>query len=259
MSTEGSLDALANPQTSSPAYVVPFADGAVGVFVRMPSARRPQRRWKAGQFAFLSVPAASKLGVSLEAHPFSIAAVDTPLRSFLSQGDTGNALWRRVPGSGTGSSSSQYSFEDIKSGGEKRVREASDIASINENESIFMRFIVHPRNGFTRRLREFAEDVGSGGPISAFVDGPYGCPPDISAYEKVVLIAGGSGITFILPLLLDMIRYVPFPLSPKGVGSGAHTRSRSKLTPIATVCRLVLVIWTIRDPRTFALVPSHQI
>lgn len=208
VSLEGSLDAIANPQTSSPAYVIPFVDGAVGVFVRMPSAKRPQSRWKAGQFAFLSIPAVSQLGVSLEAHPFSIAAVDTPLRSFLSQGQVRNGLWHGVPGSDGASSSSpsQYSFEASKSEGEKRVREGTDLASISESESIFMRFIVHPRNGFTRRLREFSEDISAGGQISAFVDGPYGCPPDISAYEKVVLIAGGSGITFILPLLLDMTR-----------------------------------------------------
>ena len=126
MSAEGSLDAIANPQTSSPAYLVPFSDGAVGVFVRMPSARRPQQRWKAGQFAFLSIPSASQFGISLEAHPFSIAAVDTTLRSFLSQRHVRSGAWRGIPGSDVASSGSQYSFEDIKSGAEKRDTEVSD-------------------------------------------------------------------------------------------------------------------------------------
>lgn len=36
-------------------------------------------RWRAGQSAYLSVPVASRFGFSLEAHPFTIATVDTPL------------------------------------------------------------------------------------------------------------------------------------------------------------------------------------
>ena len=34
-------------------------------------------RWRAGQSAFLSVPVASRFGLSLEAHPFTIATIDS--------------------------------------------------------------------------------------------------------------------------------------------------------------------------------------
>ena len=36
-------------------------------------------RWRAGQNAYLSVPSASRFGISLEAHPFTIATIDTPV------------------------------------------------------------------------------------------------------------------------------------------------------------------------------------
>ena len=66
-----------------------------------------------------------------------------------------------------------------------------------EEEDIQMKFIIRARDGFTRRLFQFgwdaAVDVGRGKEprrISAFVDGPYGSPPDAGDYHSVVLIAG---------------------------------------------------------------------
>ncbi|KIM37682.1 hypothetical protein M413DRAFT_448216 [Hebeloma cylindrosporum] len=43
-------------------------------------------------------------------------------------------------------------------------------------------------------------------PVQVMVDGPYGgCSVDLGGYETVVLIAGGSGITFTLGLLDDIV------------------------------------------------------
>lgn len=50
-------------------------------------------------------------------------------------------------------------------------------------------FIVRGRNGFTGRLREHAQHSGESR-VAAFVDGPYGCPPDLSKYSTCVLVAG---------------------------------------------------------------------
>ncbi|KAH9899749.1 ferric reductase NAD binding domain-containing protein [Cubamyces lactineus] len=65
-------------------------------------------------------------------------------------------------------------------------------------------FLIRGRRGFTGRLREHANRHGQSR-VPAFVDGPYGCPPDLSGYSTCVLIAGGSGVSYTLPLLLDLV------------------------------------------------------
>ena len=67
-------------------------------------------------------------------------------------------------------------------------------------------FLIRGRSGFTGRLREHASFKGSAMSVPAFIDGPYGCPPDLRRFSTCILIAGGSGVSYILPLLLDTIR-----------------------------------------------------
>ncbi|PPQ99070.1 hypothetical protein CVT24_003630 [Panaeolus cyanescens] len=71
-----------------------------------------------------------------------------------------------------------------------------------ENDVVFL---IRGREGFTRRLREHAV-TSPGSRVSAFLDGPYGCPPDLSQFTTCVLVAGGSGISYTLPLLLNLVR-----------------------------------------------------
>ena len=73
----------------------------------------------------------------------------------------------------------------------------SDVERAIEDEDVQMKFIIRARDGFTRRLFQFgwdtAVDVGRGKDprdIVAYVDGPYGTPPDVGGYHSVVLIAG---------------------------------------------------------------------
>ncbi|KDQ18798.1 hypothetical protein BOTBODRAFT_28295 [Botryobasidium botryosum FD-172 SS1] len=85
---------------------------------------------------------------------------------------------------------------------------AASIASgLNEKELVF---IIRAREGFTRRLLERAQIENSLEPaskpaLSAYVDGPYGCPPSWGLYDTCVLISGGSGITYTLSTLLEII------------------------------------------------------
>jgi ferric-chelate reductase len=65
-------------------------------------------------------------------------------------------------------------------------------------------FLIRGREGFTGRLREHARDKKTA-TVPAFVDGPYGCPPDLTQYSTCILIAGGSGVSYTLPLLLDLV------------------------------------------------------
>lgn len=64
------------------------------------------------------------------------------------------------------------------------------------------------------------------------VDGPYGRPPSVNSYSSVVLLAGGSGVSFTLPLLLDVISAV-----------------RRNESPV----RRVLFIWSVKHRGRFIL------
>lgn len=58
-----------------------------------------------------------------------------------------------------------------------------------------LEFVVVSHNGFTGDLHKYAIDH-PGQPLKASIEGPYGTVPDPSAFETVVLVAGGSGASF---------------------------------------------------------------
>lgn len=65
-------------------------------------------------------------------------------------------------------------------------------------------FVVNSYDGFTRDLHAYAVR-NPGARLRASVDGPYGTVPDPLAFDKVVLIAGGSGATFTFGLVANML------------------------------------------------------
>jgi len=83
-------------------------------------------------------------------------------------------------------------------------------------------FILRSHAGFTRRIwkaacadaasrddveRKGAEKTASRSrtPHIALIDGPYGTPhTDFACFDTLFLVAGGSGITYTLALLLDL-------------------------------------------------------
>jgi NAD(P)H-flavin reductase len=59
-----------------------------------------------------------------------------------------------------------------------------------------MEFVIRPQSGLTNRLAALADNSRSMGVV---LDGPYGgIRHDISKYESVLLLAGGSGLYFTL-------------------------------------------------------------
>ncbi|KAH8827296.1 ferric reductase NAD binding domain-containing protein [Flagelloscypha sp. PMI_526] len=66
-------------------------------------------------------------------------------------------------------------------------------------------FLVNVRGGFTQKLAEAARTKGT---VKAFIDGPYGPTPELRALDTAVLIAGGSGVSYTLPVLLEIIENV---------------------------------------------------
>jgi predicted ferric reductase len=67
--------------------------------------------------------------------------------------------------------------------------------------------VFRPFGGFTKQLMDRALEKGPYHTYRAFVDGPYGgMKRKLAAFDKVILIAGGSGITAIVSHLLDLIK-----------------------------------------------------
>ncbi|PHH92544.1 hypothetical protein CDD83_6942 [Cordyceps sp. RAO-2017] len=62
-----------------------------------------------------------------------------------------------------------------------------------------MTFLIRPYNGFTKRLKRLASDEPSS-PVRlrVFVEGPYGHTTALDRYDRVVFLAGGSGVSVFL-------------------------------------------------------------
>lgn len=74
------------------------------------------------------------------------------------------------------------------------------IAAMNPLE-----FVVASYDGFTCDLHKYAVEH-PGATLKASVEGAYGTLPDPVEYDKVVLIAGGSGASFTFGVLQSMLR-----------------------------------------------------
>lgn len=76
--------------------------------------------------------------------------------------------------------------------------------TIASADSASAEFVVNSYDGFTRDLHTHAVQ-NPGARLRVAVDGPYGTMPDPLAFDKVVLIAGGSGATFTFGLAARML------------------------------------------------------
>ncbi|KAG7448413.1 uncharacterized protein BT62DRAFT_889147 [Guyanagaster necrorhizus] len=98
----------------------------------------------------------------------------------------------------------------------------SSVDTRNEEDKLI--FLIRVHDGFTKKLLHHAEN---GQRMRLLLDGPYSSPPVTRGFDSVVLIAGGTGVAFTLPLLLDLLQ-------------------RSKeAKPLP--CTKILFIWAIRD------------
>ncbi|KAG9221838.1 hypothetical protein CCMSSC00406_0005663 [Pleurotus cornucopiae] len=183
-------------------------------FLRLRLYRPNFFHWRPGQSALLTLPTVSTL--PLETHPFTISTIDTPA-----------AYKARTSGEVTPPSPSGSD--------EKRDNLPDNVAPGKE-----LTFLIRVRRGLTGKLLDAAT---KGDTVKVLVDGPYSSPPWLRGFDSVVLIAGGSGVAFTLPMLLDTIR-------------------RAKANAVG-VCRRVTFIWAIRELEhtqwiSDALVPALQ-
>ncbi|KAF2639144.1 metalloreductase-like protein transmembrane component [Massarina eburnea CBS 473.64] len=93
-----------------------------------------------------------------------------------------------------------------------------------------MVLVFRPFGGFTKKVLRSALEHGPWHTYRAFIDGPYGgMQRRIEAFDDVVLIAGGSGITAIISQLLLLIK---------------------KMRDGKAVTRKIRVIWALKRPET---------
>ncbi|KAG9052245.1 hypothetical protein FS842_010248 [Serendipita sp. 407] len=91
-----------------------------------------------------------------------------------------------------------------------------------------MTLLIKPETGFTRLLSAVAATATPGREFPVILDGPYGegGMNSLRAFDSVLLLAGGTGISFILPLLSDLAR------SMKDKDS---------------LCKVVELVWAVKD------------
>lgn len=93
-----------------------------------------------------------------------------------------------------------------------------------------MVLVFRPFKGFTQKVLKSAVEHGPWHTYRAFIDGPYGgMHRRIEAFDHVVLVAGGSGITAIASQLLDLIK---------------------RMRDGKAVTKSVQVIWALKRPET---------
>jgi len=68
-----------------------------------------------------------------------------------------------------------------------------------------LEFVVSAHNGFTKDLHAYAAKT-PGASLKASVDGPYGTLLDFARYDKIVLVAGGSGASFTFAVAMDLVK-----------------------------------------------------
>jgi ferric-chelate reductase len=87
------------------------------------------------------------------------------------------------------------------------------IASSPYSPSRELTFVVRAHSGFSRRIYNRAMSLlpTSSNPskektFTAILDGPYGCPPNFLQYDTLILIAGSTGSTFTIPILMHVLQ-----------------------------------------------------
>ncbi|EHK45353.1 uncharacterized protein TrAtP1_003639 [Trichoderma atroviride] len=96
-----------------------------------------------------------------------------------------------------------------------------------------MEFVVNSHDGFTQDLYRYAVK-NPGVTVKASVEGAYGTLPDASEYERVVLVAGGSGSTFTFGMALNMLKNMSPEQQDKKIVFILMVKHRSHLNWFAT-------------------------
>ncbi|KAL1405595.1 hypothetical protein Q8F55_009234 [Vanrija albida] len=67
-----------------------------------------------------------------------------------------------------------------------------------------LHFLIAPQAGATKRIADEVAAAGGKAHMRVLVEGPYGEYHDVAAFDRVLLLAGGSGVTAILPYAAEL-------------------------------------------------------
>ncbi|KAL1405332.1 hypothetical protein Q8F55_008961 [Vanrija albida] len=102
-------------------------------------------------------------------------------------------------------------------------------------EGTQLNFLFAPQAGATRKIAKRIAAAGSSSTeMTVLVEGPYGQVHPVGSYEHVLLVAGGSGITSVLPYVYQLARAPRHP-------------------------RKVTLVWAVRNATYASDVLSHEL
>ncbi|KAJ7876886.1 ferric reductase NAD binding domain-containing protein [Mycena olivaceomarginata] len=179
-------------------------------FLRILIDTPPYFIWRPGQSAYLTISGAYPTSIT-EAHPFTIA---------------------NLPYDDAEEGASENGSSHDETADSNREKEPHVDKGKASEDSRRLTFILRVREGFTKRLVDSVlanpNSDGVSKSFKAFVDGPYSSPPVVRGFETVVFICGGSGVSFVLPLFLDLVQAASVDANP--------------------CCQRIVLVWAIRDP-----------
>ncbi|KAI0774134.1 hypothetical protein C8Q74DRAFT_811244 [Fomes fomentarius] len=106
-----------------------------------------------------------------------------------------------------GLQSHPFTVASIFEGDGKKKEESTEAGGQAEgDDDPELIFFVRVKNGQTRKLADLARDGSY--ELPALIDGPYGCPEDIRPFTTCIFIAGGSGITYALSRMHQLLKDV---------------------------------------------------
>ncbi|KAK1220215.1 hypothetical protein PQX77_017035 [Marasmius sp. AFHP31] len=105
----------------------------------------------------------------------------------------------------------------------------ASIPKLEKDEPQELVVLIRQANGLTKKLAKYLAKRDGAKSIPVLLDGPFGgLGHDISIYEHVHLVAGGTGITFVLPVLQDLVR-------------------KSNLGGESVACKSIHLVWSVRE------------
>lgn len=145
--------------------------------------------------------------IRLQVYPSIVSEKQTPGRYyFLYFG--GSRFWQSHPFSLAGHSRELNETAALAQPLDTSEKKGANLSSqaVEPTDSTgkpYLTFLIRPRDGVTRRLRDLATTKGSSGRcrLGVAIEGPYGASAEIRRFNDVLFVAGGSGITAILPYI----------------------------------------------------------
>ena len=169
-------------------------------------------RWAPGQHVYVRFPGVNPI----QAHPFTIMSLPNEARFSNSElvliVRVHNGITRTIFNSLENEKDQEMESKEMKSA----TTSSSDTQEADEEVSkiIEAETPAQATSQAKQEAKEMIKAVGSEIPkmhfksskLIAWVDGPYGYSMDPAMFEHPIFIAGGTGATFVFPVLLDLMR-----------------------------------------------------